>query len=232
MSLRRRLNPLLAGLRTAMAFCLPAAANVVPFPFVPSAASPSLAGPGSTVTASGITVGNYLRAVVQPDFSFVADQLLPVTGFTINGGSAVPAPGLGSSYGLYFEILGTGSQPPGSFTYHTLDVALKADPGHLDGPLVASATGIGFTNTLGTGAADDIVLATGVLSSAALKFNPATGVRNAHYVETFTPAAGEAGFFGGPSFGDSLLLDIQLTTNPNVFTSMPGPNGTSINFVN
>jgi hypothetical protein len=230
MKMTRDLNRLLAGLGASMAFCLPAAANVIPFTFVPEAANPPLAGPGSAVTADRITVSNDLYAVVQPDFSFTAHQFLPVTGFTRNG-ATVAAPGLGSSYGLYFEISGTGSQPPGSFTYHTLNIALKADPGNLDGTLVATASGIAFTNTGATGAADDVVLATGTLSSAALKFNPATGVRNAHYVETFTPVPGEAGFFGAP-LDDAALLDIQLTTNPNVFTSAAGPNGTTVNFVN
>jgi hypothetical protein len=214
-----------------MAFCLPAAARVIPFTFDPNAASPSLAGPGSAFTANGITVSNDLYAVVQPNFSFTADQILPITGFTLNG-ATVAAPGFGSSYGLYFEIIGTGSQPPGSFTYHTLDIALKADPGNLDGTPVATASGIAFTNTTPTGAADDVVLATGTLSSAALAFNPATGVRNAHYVETFTPVPGEAGFFAAPPFDDAVLLDIQLTTNPNVFTSVAGANGTMVNFVN
>jgi hypothetical protein len=65
-----------------------------------------------------------------------------------------------------------------------------------------------------------------------LAFNPATGVRNAHYVETFTPVPGEAGFFAAPPFDGSVLLDIQLTTNPNVFTSVAGANGTMVNFVN
>jgi hypothetical protein len=214
-----------------MALCLPAAASVIPFTFVPNAASPSLAGPGTAFTANGMTVSNDLYAVVQPDFSFTAHQYLPVTGFTLNG-ATVAAPGFGSSYGLYFEIIGTGSQPPGSFTYHTLDIALKADPGNLDGTPVATATGIAFTNAGPTGAADDVVLATGALSSAALAFNPATGVRNAHYVETFTPVPGQAGFFAAPPLDGSVLLDIQLTTSPDVFTSAPGANGTMVNYVN
>jgi hypothetical protein len=225
------LNPVLAGLGAAMVVGLPAAGAVLPFTFVPNGANAPLAGPGTAFTANGISVGNDLFAVAQPDFSFTAHQYLPITGFTLNG-SPVAAPGLGSSYGLYFELIGTGSQPPGSFTYSTLNIALKADPGNLDGTLVATASGIAFTNTGATGGAYDVVLALGTLSKASLAFNPATGVRNAHYEETFAPVPGEAGFFAAPPFDASVLLDILLTTNPNVFTSVSGPSGTMVNFVN
>jgi hypothetical protein len=228
MRMKRDLNRALAGLGVAMAFCLPAEAGVLSFTFVPNGASTPLAG--TAFTANGITVGSDLYALVQPDFSFTVHQYLPITGFTLNG-AAVAAPGLGSSYGLYFEITGTGSQPPGSITYSTLDIALKADPGNLDGVPLATASEIAFPNTGATGAADDVVLATGKLSGANLAFNPATGVRNAHYVETFTPAPGQSGFFA-PALDASALLDIQLTTNPNVFTAASGLNGTSVNFVN
>jgi hypothetical protein len=219
------------GLGATVTLCAPASAGVLTFTFAPSAASPSLAGAGSAFTANGISVSNYLNAIVQPDFSFTAHQILPVTGFTLNG-AAVTAPGLGASYGLYFELLGTGNQPPGSFTYSTLNVALKADPGNLDGLPVATAGGIAFANTGATGAADDVTLATGSLSSAGLAFNPATGVRNAHYVETFAIAPGESGFFGASPLDASAMLDIRLTTNPSTFTSVPGANGTTVNFVN
>jgi hypothetical protein len=218
------------GLGATVTLCAPASAGVLTFTFAPSAASPSLAGAGSAFTANGISVSNYLNAIVQPDFSFTAHQILPVTGFTLNG-AAVTAPGLGASYGLYFELLGTGNQPPGSFTYSTLNVALKADPGNLDGLPVATAGGIAFANTGATGAADDVTLATGSLSSAGLAFNPATGVRNAHYVETFAIAPGESGFFGASPL-DASLLDIRLTTNPSTFISEPGANGTTVNYVN
>jgi hypothetical protein len=219
------------GFGAMMALCSPASAGVLTFTFAPNGTSPSLAGPGSAVTANGISVGSYLTAVVQPDFTFTVHQFLPVTAFTLNR-AAVTAPGLGSSYGLYFEITGSGVQPPGSITYSTVNFALKADPGNLDGLPVATPSSTTFTNTGATGAADDITLATGSLSSANLGFNPATGVRNAHYVETFAVASGESGFFAAPLFDASVLLDIALTTNPNTYTSVPGANGTTVNYVN
>jgi hypothetical protein len=226
------LNPVLAGLGAAMVVCLPAAAGVLPFTFVPNGANAPLAGPGTAFTANGISVGNDLYAVVQPDFSFTVHQYLPITGFTLSG-APVAAPGLGSSYGLYFEITGGGFQPPpGAPSYSTLNVALKADPGNQDGTPVATPSGIAFTNSGATGAADDVVLALGTLSRASLAFNPATGVRNAHYDETFAPVPGEAGFFAAPPFDASVLLDILLTTNPSTYTSVSGPNGTSVNYVN
>jgi hypothetical protein len=193
---------------------------VLPFTFDPNAASPSLAGAGSAFTANGISLSSYLTAVVQPDFAFTTRQLLPVTGFTLDG-APVAAPGLGSSYGLYFDITTAGNQPPGSFTYSSISVALKADPGNLDGLPIATASGIDFANTGATGAADDVTLATGSLASATLAFNPATGVRNAHFIETFAIAPGESGFFGTPPLDGSALLDIRLTTNPDTFTLAP-----------
>ena len=209
------------GLGTMTALCSPSSASVLPFTLDPNAASPSLAGTGSAFTANGISLSSYLTAVVQPDFSFTTRQLLPVTGFTLNG-APVAAPGLGSSYGLYFDITTAGNQPPGNFTYSTISVALKADPGNLDGLPIATASGIAFANTGATGAADDVTLATGSLASATLAFNPVTGVRNAHFVETFAISPGESGFFGASLLDGSVLLDIQLTTNPNTFTLVPG----------
>jgi hypothetical protein len=215
-----------------MVVCLPASAGVLTFTFVPNGTNTPLAGPGTAFIANGISVGSDLFALVQPDFSFTVHQYLPVTGFTLNG-APVMAPGLGSSYGLYFEITGGGVQPPpGAPFYSTLNVALKADPGNQDGTPVATASGIAFTNSGATGAADDVVLALGSLSQAALAFNPATGVRNAHYVETFAPVPGEDGFFAAPPFDASVMLNILLTTNPNTYTSASGPNGTSVNYVN
>jgi hypothetical protein len=146
------------GFGAMMALCSPASAGVLTFTFAPNGTSPSLAGPGSAVTANGISVGSYLTAVVQPDFTFTVHQFLPVTAFTLNR-AAVTAPGLGSSYGLYFEITGSGVQPPGSITYSTVNFALKADPGNLDGLPVATPSSTTFTNTGATGAADDITLA-------------------------------------------------------------------------
>ncbi len=232
MRMKRDMNRIVAGLGAAMALCLPAAAGVVPFTFAPNAASPSLAGAGSAITANGITVSNDLYALVQPDFSFTVHQYLPVTGLTLNGAPVV-APGLGSSYGLYFEITGGGVQPPHvAPSYSTLNVALKADPANLDGTPVATPSGIAFTNTGATGAADDVVLALGTLSKASLTFHPATGVRNAHYVETFAPTPSEAGFFAAPPLDISSLLNILLTTNPDTYKSVAGPGGTSVNYVN
>jgi hypothetical protein len=69
---------------------------------------------------------------------------------------------------------------------------------------------------------DDVTLATGSMASATLAFNPATGVRNAHFIETFAIAPGESGFFGTPPLDGSASLDIRLTTNPDTFTLVPG----------
>ena len=115
------------------------------------------------------------------------------------------APGLNSSYGLYFRINPAGSFPidasgtvVGPAVYSLLDVQLVADVGHDDGSVVLNAAGLGFSSAAGV--TNDVVLATGSLLSAALAVSP-TGTRNAHYLTTFQPVASEAAFFAGPGFG-------------------------------
>ena len=83
-----------------------------------------------------------------------------------------------------------------------------------------------------TGAADDIVLATGTMVTGAAAFNPVTGVRTTHFVETFAAASGEAGFFLGPALGAQVFLDFFNTTNPGLLIVTPGPNGTTIQTLN
>jgi hypothetical protein len=220
-----------AALGLAAVVARPAEANTLTFTFAPSGAGTPLTGPGSTFTADAMAIGNYIYASHQSDLTFTIHQFFPVTGFTLNG-APVTAPGFGSAYGLYFEVNGSGTEPAGSVHYSTLDIALRADPGNHNGALAATVAGVGFANLGATGAADDVTLATGSLSSASLAFDPATGVRKAHYDQTFIPVAGQGGFFATPAFDGSVLLDVLLTTNPDTFMVVPGSNGASVNFVN
>ena len=219
----------------AVAFAVPLGKNGVapasagPFTWDPSQANPPLSGAGSAFTADTINVSTYLNAIHPPDGSFVLNQLLNVVGFQLNGQPAT-APGFGSTYGLYFRIDSTGQTIGGITTYNTINVSLMADPGNNDGSVSASATGISFSNTGPTGAADDLILGTGTLLSGSLAFNPATMVINAHYVESFAPAPGETGFFGNSTLTG---LDIHLTTPRGALQTLPpGPDGTFIQLVN
>jgi hypothetical protein len=205
------------------ASCSIGAANAGTFTWDPSKSIPVLAGPGSSFTADTIDIKTYLSSVVQVNGTSAFRQVLPITGFELNG-QPVTATGLNSAYGLYFNISGISQMSGGAAAYSNLDISLVADPGNNDGALSATIpAGLAFSN----GTAGDIVLGSGALVSASLGLDGA-GVRHAHYVETFTPANGQAAFFGN-AFP---LLDIMLTTPAPNFASVPQPNGTVINLVN
>jgi hypothetical protein len=231
---RTTVKPWLCKAILAVAFAFPLGLNGTapaaggPFTWDPSQANPPLSGAGSAFTADTINVTTYLHAIHPPGGSFVLDQLLNAVGFQLNG-QLVTAPGFDSTYGLYFRINSTGQTIGGITTYNTINISLMADPGNNDGSISASATGISFSNTGPTGAADDLILGTGTLLSGSLAFNPVTMVINAHYVESFAPAPGEAAFFGTGLTG----LDIALTTPLGALQTLPpGPDGTFIQLVN
>jgi hypothetical protein len=193
-------------------------ANPVPFTWNPAGASPALGG--SAFTADTIDREEFLRGVTQPDGSFVASRILPFTGFSLNGNPITPA-GFGSSYGLYFDIVDTGvDHLPVSITFASSDFILKADPGNQNGPVSATPAGIGFANSGPTGTADDITLATGSLTA------PFMGLAGA-ITQTFTPAAGQSGFFVDPTLDGSVLLE-SINTIFGKLIVTPQSDGTSI----
>ena len=215
-----------------MTLCLPAAATVVAFTFNPNAASPSLAGAGTAFTADTINYTNNVYSVVQSDGTFLSHRILVVTGFSLNGAPVAPT-GFGSAYGLYFDVAETGiSARPAPLVFSGSTFTLRADPGNQNGVLSSTFAGIGFSNTGATGVADDITLATGSSLTATAGFNPATGIRTTHLVETVLPAAGEGGFFVSPLLNGTVLLDSVNTTNPGLLVATPGPNGTTIQTIN
>lgn len=223
------------GLSLAMGCARAARAELMTFTWNPAAAVPGLAPAGSAFSADRINTGHYLYTVVPASGPFPETFIEPVQGFT-RGGASVSAPGLNGtpgaagSYGLYFRLQADFEFVGGVPTYHSLNASLLADPGNLDGMVTASDTGIGFANTGATGAADDITLATGSLVSASLMFNPATGVRQAHILDTFSAAPSEAGFFTTPLTTYNLLEGF-LTAPASVFHTEAGPNGSSIQWV-
>lgn len=191
---------------------------------------PPLAGAGSAFTADGISLSNYLHSVNTNDFAtlrqnFVEQFIQPITGFSLHG-SPVTAPGLNSSHGLYFTLSGTGHFPinaggatTGPATFDSLSMTLMADINHDDGTVSSTLASVGFSNP--SGVANDVVLATGILQSAALS-RDAQGVRHAHFVETFVPNEAELAFFGNPDF--SLGWEEFLTTLPAAFQAVvPDP---------
>ncbi len=210
--------PMLGG--TASAFA------PVPFTWDPSQSVPALTGPGSAFTADTINATNYLHSVVQPSNSFAMELVLQINSFELNG-QPVTAPGFNSDYGLYFAITSTG-QLGVSTTYSTLDISLMADPGNNNGTLTSSTAGILFSNAGPTGVADDLILGTGTLISASMKIDPVTGLRTAHYLDTFAPALDQTAFFNRIS----PALEVFITTFPAVFQALPQPDGTTLLLVN
>jgi hypothetical protein len=91
----------------------------------------ALAEQGSTFTADAIETTTYLAGVAQPNGT-TFKQILQITGFRLNG-QPVTAPGLNSSYGLYFDIGGTTQVSAGVPTHASLNISLHADPGNNDG---------------------------------------------------------------------------------------------------
>src|SRR4051794_31988925 len=75
-----------------------AAALAVPFIWDPARAAPALAG--AAFTADTISFTGYVR-----DDGIVSNRIEVITGFGLNGSSTFKAPGLGSTYGLYFEAV-------------------------------------------------------------------------------------------------------------------------------
>jgi PEP-CTERM motif len=221
------------------AFCAttPAMADVVTFTWDPAGALPALSAPASAFTADHIDTKNYLYAV-QPSGGvgpFPEFFTLRVQQFD-QGGAAVSTPGLNGtagaagSYGLYFNITANFERIAGVNTFHSLSIALMADPGNNDGASSSTPSGLSFANTGATGAADDFVLATGSLLSAQLQLD-ADGTRHAHFVETFQSAPGEAGFFSTPLLQYAMIEEF-LTTPSSTFSTAPGPGGSTIQMVN
>ncbi len=213
-----------------------AQAELATFTWNPAGASPALALAGSAFTADSINATHYLYAVQPASGPFPETFLERVQGFT-RGGAAVSTPGLNGtpgaagSYGLYFTLQANFEFVAGVPTFHTLDVSLIADPGNNNGTASSTPSGLAFSNTGATGSADDITLATGSLFSASLAFNPATGARNAHFLETFRAVASESGFFTTPLTAFNLIEEF-LTTPASAFSTAPGPGGSTIQMVN
>jgi hypothetical protein len=226
--MNRFLRATMAALSAMLATMAISAAPIqaATFTFDPSQAVPALAGPGSAFTADTMVLTSHLHAVVHPPNSVTSvHQILTIDGFTL-GGAPVSAPGLNGAYGLYLELFASVQPVAGVLTYSFIDLALKADVGYDDGTLSSTLAGLTFSNPAGV--ANDVTLATGSLISASLMFNPATGVRNVHYADTFISAPGESGFVNSQSG----RIDIFLTTLPGDFAAVPQSDGTTIQLVN
>jgi hypothetical protein len=222
----------LASLVTAAALtsATSASANPLPFTWDPAGASPSLGG--SAFTADTMHDSSFLRGVGQPDGSSLAHHIDVITGFSLSGSPVMPV-GFGTAYGLYFDLtdISTFGAPPDVIHFSSGSMVLKADPGNHNGAVSATVDGIGFANTGPTGEADDIVLATGSVVFASSNLDLATNVLDVHFVDTITPAPGQAGFFQSPVLDGSIFLDLFFS-QPFDFDMSTLPDGTPITTFN
>ena len=96
--------------------------------------------------------------------------------------------------------------------YTKFNIALKADPGNLDGtPSATAGNGASFSNTGPTGTGDDITLATGSLLTGSFGLQ-ANGQSGAHFTQTFAPSPGEAGVFLDPVGSHVQLEELLFNT--------------------
>src|SRR3954470_3700250 len=181
-----------------------AIAAPVPFTWDLSKAVPAL-GAGGAFTADSIGMTTYLYALAPPSGETPETFIFTVNGFKLGTTDVTPA-GLGTNFGLYLtaDVSVTAANQ-----YTKFNIALKADPGNLDGtPSATAAHGASFSNTGSTGTADDITLATGTLLTGSFGLQ-ANGQLGAHFTQTFVPSPGEAGVFLGP-LGNHVQLEETL----------------------
>jgi hypothetical protein len=212
----------------ALYIVAPTVAAPASFTWNPADSSPPLTGSGTAFTADTISLDFHLNSVGQPDGTFAARHINVVTGFSLNGNPVTPD-GFGTSYGLYFDILDTGgAAPPVPLVFTSSNITLKADPGNQNGAASSSLGGVGFANEGPTGAADDITLATGSLLASSTSVDSMAGVLNSYFLNTFTAAPGQAGFFVDPALNGSVLIEFPGTVSLGQFVVTPLPNGTVI----
>jgi hypothetical protein len=182
---------------------------------------------GTAFSANSITVENYLHGVIASGQTNLR-HILPIKSFQ-NNGVDVPVSGLGSLFGMYFDIQVLTNSTPTGPSYQKIDLKLMADPKADNGTVSSTVAGIGFSNP--TGVTNDIHLANGALITGALQRDPVTDIRRARYLETFSLVPAQSGFFNTPP-GPATKLEINFTTLPDRFQSLPQPNGSTIQIVN
>jgi len=195
-----RLSVLCAALGAAYS----ASAALPPFTLNPAGSAPPLAG--TAVRADNIIISDYSTVrLTGPTFS--DSGFLSVQSFQL-GGTTVLAPGLNSTYGLFFEFTGAGSVTPadpsttptlGQFT--SLNYTLYG----YNGP--AATFGFDGSNnpTTSVAAAARVALATGSLMPGANQSSVGTSPHSPSFDAfasanlTFLPTAAAGSFFQDPS---------------------------------
>lgn len=224
-----------AAIATVLALAGTSSAYALPqFTFNPAAAGLA----GTQFTADDIILTDYSTVTLTPTATgatFTDNGVLPV-GIFSTGGSFVTPSGLNTTYGLYFQFTGTGTQNTQTFTaatqgtFNTLNYQLF-------GFNITPGTPVTFnpSNTTPTGVTNPILLGTGSLINGAIGATPVSGVAtpNANTLLAFT--ANNPGFFVAPSpffnadFASFTNSPSEVTQGPTGFVITQG--GGSANFL-
>lgn len=223
------------GLGLTLGVAGTALANPIPFTWDPGGASTPMTG--ASVTANNIVVADYASATINPvTGAFTQVGALRVTSFEF-GGSTVPAPGLNSTYSLYFTFSTIGSiggpvPGPGGTTagpINSIDYTLWGNPSGAptftvtNGAVTIGNNAGAFVLGYGTGGGGlgDFV----TLTNTGAGFLP-----SAHVLASFTPCTGvvgpctadQSGFFLAPPSTFTLTIEAAFTNTLSVSDLVPG----------
>lgn len=196
--------------------------------------NPSGAGlTGGSVTADNQILSQFSTISLTPSgsgASFTVRGALDITAFTLNS-SAVAAPGLNTSYALYYLFNGSGTQnsatlQPGTLgTFSSLNYTLYGAP-------ITGTLSFSTTDAQPTGIGAPIALASGSLITGGVAGDPA-GQPTASVNLTFNQTAAGAAFFSPQPFYNVVFagfqnLPTQVTQSGNTITIRGG--GGSANY--
>ena len=222
----------------AMVMAGSGAAQALPqFTFAPAAAGLT----GSSFTADNIQISDFSTIVLTNTSattqSFTDNGTLSVSNFMIGSGAPVSTPGLNSTYGLYLNFSGTGTQTvvsPGNAvgTFSTLQFTLNA---------YSRAAGDTITYLPGNSTPLDngvvitpIELAAGTLIGGTGSVTEANNIPSAGATTTFTILPSEMAFFASPQPFYNLAFSQFGNTSSEVTTTSTGfvinAGGGTINF--
>jgi len=179
------------------------AQTLPPFTLNPAGSAPPLTG--SSVRADNIIISDF-STVRLTGSTFSDTGFLSVQNFQL-GGTTVPAGGLNSTYGLFFEFAGTGSvtaaNPATTPTFGQFTGLTYTLYGY-NGPAANFGFDAGDNPTTSVASGSRVALATGSLLPGANQSSVGTTPQNPSFNSfasanlSFTPTAAAAGFFASP----------------------------------
>ena len=210
------------------ALSLAAPAMAVPFTWNPSAAVP---GAGGSFTADNITVQDYATVNVDAAGNFTENGLINLSTFN-NGGTPVNVAGLDSTFAIYAQFTGTGTQGAGNVTPSN-GTSITGQFNSLNYTLFAAQGTPTFSSTAGgasvSGLSNAVTLANGslVTGTTALTRDQFGGLSaTATTINSLNVV--DSNFFVSPGSTFSLGFDVAFTNTGSVL-STPSANELVIN---